>query len=86
MVSKIVFQRKKCESTEEFFQTIGKQLQLLLENGYLAVVRYDEPGLRIVVIEFEHDDNIEPWGCKRPVWLTEEEEFSVVEQDSVEIG
>lgn len=70
----VVFQKKDDETKEELFQRVGEQLRLLLEEGYLAVVRYDEPGLGIVVIEFEHDEHFEFWGCNQPVWITLEEE------------
>lgn len=70
----IIFKRAEYETTEELFKRVGKQLELLLEEGYLAVVRYDEPGLGIVVIEFNHDDHFDPWGGYMPVWLNEEEE------------
>ena len=59
---------------EKLFEVIGKQLQILLDSGYLAVVKYDEPGLGIVVIEFENNEKLDALGCYNPVWLNEEEE------------
>lgn len=70
----IVFQKKENEFKEEFFQRIGEQIRLLLEEGYLVVVRYDEPGLEIVLIEFGHDNHFVNYGCSQPVWITPEEE------------
>lgn len=72
-LNEIVFSRGKDETKEELFQRVGEQLKLLLEAGYLAVVRYDEPGLGIVVIEFEHNEYLEPWGGNVPMWVTSEE-------------
>lgn len=74
----IIFKKKERETKEELFRRVGEQLRLLLEENYLAVVRYDEPGLGIVVIEFGHDDNLVHWGCNRPVWVTPEEEESLL--------
>ena len=41
----IVFSKKDRESKTELFERVGEQLRLLLDAGYIAVVRYDEPGL-----------------------------------------
>lgn len=75
---KITFSKKEEETKEDFFNKIGEQLKLLLDAGYIAVVRYDEPGLGIVVIEYEHDDNLGFWGCSQPVWITPEEEEGII--------
>jgi hypothetical protein len=45
-------------------------------------VRYDEPGLGIVAIEFNPDQ--QEWGCKYPYWLSPEEEESIVLDDERE--
>jgi len=74
----ITLAKKDVETKEDFFQRISKQLELLLEEDYVAVVRYDEPGLGIVVIEFEHDNNLDDWGCTRPMWVTPEEAEKIV--------
>lgn len=70
----IIFRKKDRETKEELFQRVGEQIRILLEEGYLAVVQYDEPGLGIIVVEFGPDDRFVHWGCSRPVWLTPEEE------------
>lgn len=69
----LIFTKKEGETNKEFFERIGLQLSLLLAEEYVAVVRYDEPGLRIVVIEYEHDENFGAWGCANPFWITEDE-------------
>lgn len=74
----IVFSLDNYENKDELFNTIAKQLQLLLDAGYLAVVRYDEPGLGIIVIEFEHNEYLEFWGVNKPMWVTPEEEDEIV--------
>lgn len=75
---RIVFSKEEEETKEDFFNKIGEQLKLLLDAGYIAVVRYDEPGLEIVVIEYEHDDNLVYWGCNRPMWVTPEEMEEII--------
>lgn len=74
----IIFKKKERETKEELFRRVGEQLRLLLEENYLAVVRYDEPGLGIVVIEFGHDEHLVNWGCSQPVWITPEEEEELI--------
>lgn len=71
--SQIVFSKERFTNEVEMFTEIGKQLQVLLHQGYIAVVRCDEPSIGITVIEFEHDEYLEPWGCSAPMWVTEEE-------------
>lgn len=75
---KIEFAKKEKETKEDFFNKIGEQLKLLLDADYIAVVRYDEPGLGIVIIEYEHDDNLVHWGCNRPMWVTPEEMEEII--------
>lgn len=69
----IVIKQKDDETREDLFKKVAAQLQILLEEKYIAVVRYDEPGLGIIVIEFEHDNNLDDWGNALPMWVTHEE-------------
>ena len=66
------------DNADELFNVVAKQLRLLLDAGYIAVVRYDEPSFGIVVIEYEHDEHEEAWGCANPIWCTAEEEDIVL--------
>lgn len=77
----IIFQKKKNEFREEFFQRISEQIRLLLEEEYLVVVRCDDLGHEIVIIEFEHDNNFVNYGCSQPVWITPEEEKRLFSMD-----
>jgi hypothetical protein len=54
----------------------------LLDNRQILVVCYDEPGLGIVDIEFNPDQ--QEWGCKYPYWLSPNEEESVIYDDERE--
>lgn len=78
----IVFTIDNFDSKEELYIAVAKQLQLLLDGGYITVVRLDETD--IVVIEFEHDENFGAWGCANPVWITQEEEFYLENRDECE--
>ncbi len=78
--SQIVFDKERFTNEVEMFAEIGKQLQILLHQGYTAVVRYDEPSLGIAIIEFEHDEHFEPWGCSTPMWVTTEEAEEVLDR------
>jgi hypothetical protein len=67
--------RENYESQDEFENAIKKAVMLLLEARYIMTVRYDEPGLGIVCINFETDR--QEWGCPYPYWLTPTEFESV---------
>ena len=66
------------DNVDELFNVVSKQLRLLLDAGYIAVVRYDEPSFGIVVIEYEHDEHEDAFGCANPVWITAEEEEMIL--------
>ena len=80
--SQIVFTKGDYDGDiDKLFEAVGTQLKLLLNAGYVAVVRYDEPGLGIVEIQFEHDEYLDPWGGYTPVWITEEEEQLIMNKE-----
>lgn len=74
-VNQLVIQRDDYESKEEFENAIKEAVMVLLNNGYIMTVRYDDKSFGIVLIEFEHE-NIE-YGCPHPYWLSPEEFDSV---------
>ena len=76
--SQIVFDEDRFTNESEMFAEIAVQLSILLKQGYIAVVRYDEPSLGIAMVEFEHDEHFEPWGCSTPMWVTAEEAEEVL--------
>jgi hypothetical protein len=55
-VNELVICKDNFKSQEDFENAIKKAVMVLLENGYIMTVRYDEPGLGIVCIDFENDD------------------------------
>ncbi len=66
------------------WQDIGTFLQLLAKNEYLAVV-YDD-ATDIIVVQYEHNERIDAWGCANPVWMTSDEVelFDTFKDDCVE--
>ena len=79
-VNSIAICKEDYGSTEEFKNTIRDTVMLLLDANYETTVRYDEKGLGIVVIEFEHDRNLD-YGNSLPYWLSPKEFESVVWDD-----
>ena len=79
-VNSIAICKDDYDSTEEFKNTIRDAIMLLLDANYETTVRYDESGLGIVVIEFNHDRNL-AYGKSLPYWLSPEEFESVVWND-----
>ena len=66
-VNTITICRNTYTTQEDFENAIKKAIMVLLDNGYIMTVRYDEPGLGIVCIEFETDD--QSIGTRYPYWL-----------------
>ena len=74
--NELVICKDEYESSLEFECAIRRAIMLLLENNYIATIRYDEKGLGIVVIEYNHADRA--LGAHYPYWLSTEEYESVV--------
>lgn len=75
-VNELVLCRDRYNSQEEFEEAIKNAIMLLLDADYIAVVRYDEKSLGIVVIEYNYAE--QEYGDRYPCWLYPEEEESVV--------
>lgn len=78
-VNSIAICRDNYSTREEWEDAIKKMVLSLLDNRQIMTVRYDEPGLGIVVIEFNPDE--QEFGARYPCWLTPDEEFSVTYED-----
>jgi hypothetical protein len=74
-VNSIAICRDNFNTREEWENAIKTMVVALLDNNQIMRVRYDEPGLGIVVIEFNPDD--QDMGCHYPLWLSPEEMYSV---------
>ena len=78
-VNSITIVRDNYDNREEWEDAIKRMVIELLNNRQIMTVRYDEPGLGIVVIEFDNDDH--DLCYKYPYWLSGEEAESVVYDD-----
>ena len=72
LYNEMVFCVENYNDKYQMFLDIGTTLKTLLENEYIVVVRYDEPALGIVILEYEHDEHDNPYGCANPVWMIKE--------------
>ena len=81
-ISNITICRDRYKTQEDFENAINKAVMVLLDNEYIMTVRYDEPGLGIVCIDFERDDPSIGW--KYPYWLSPSEWESVAWDDEEE--
>lgn len=75
-VNSITICRDNFKTVTEWEDAIRRMVICLLENRQIMTVRYDEPGLGIVVIEFNYD--CRGYGDRYPRWLLPEEEETVV--------
>lgn len=55
-VNEIVICRDEYKTTEDWENAIKKAVMVLLDNNYTMIVRNDDKGLGIAVIEFDSDD------------------------------
>lgn len=81
-VNSISICRDNYSSCEEWEDAIKTMVIALLKNHQIMTVRYDEPGIGIVDIEFNPDQ--QDWGCHYPYWLSPTEEKSVIYDDERE--
>lgn len=70
-VNTLTLSKNMYKSEQDWRAAIGDAVRLLLNAGYVMVVRYDEPGLGIIVIEYE--SNCSHYGGPQPYWLEEED-------------
>ena len=66
-VNNIVICKENHKTDKEFKEAISKAVDLLLEEDYVMVVRYDEKGLGIVCIDYDYAD--QSYGGPYPYWL-----------------
>ena len=66
-VNRITICKDNYKSEQEWRQAISDAIMLLLEAEYIMTVRYDEKGLGIVCIDFDHAD--QSYGSPYPYWL-----------------
>lgn len=83
-VSTITICKASFQDDYEFYDTFSSLIQCLLKMNYSIHIRWDEPGLGIAVIEFDHNDP--DLATYHPMWLTIEEAENIFQsrQDNIE--
>ena len=67
----IVLCKDNYDTEEGLWEALKMLVKILLDAGYITNIKYDEPGLGIICIDFNYAD--EDFGCPYPYWLTPEE-------------
>ena len=75
-VNTIVFCKDDYKTEQDWKDAIRDAIFLLLNAQYQMVIRYDEPGLGIICVDFESSD--ETLGAPWPYWLTPSEAESII--------
>ena len=78
-VNELVICKDNYNSQEDFEGAVRDSVMLLLNAGYIMTVRYDDPGLGIICIEYDYADK--ELGGSYPYWLSYEEFESIVWHD-----
>lgn len=75
-INNITVCREDYKTEEDFRNAIRDTIMVLLNNGYIMTVNYDDKAFGIVAIYFEYADI--SLGCPYPFWLSEKEEESII--------
>ena len=70
-VNRITICKDRYKTQDDFENAIKRAVMLLLENDYIMTIKYDEPALGIVCIDYNCADR--SFGAEYPVWLSPEE-------------
>ena len=70
-VNRITICKDRYKTQDDFENAIKRAVMLLLENDYIMTIKYDEPALGIVCIDYNYADR--SFGTDYPVWLSPEE-------------
>ena len=81
-VNSLTLCRDNYDSEEDFFEEVKTAVKLLLDAEYIMTIRYDEKGLGIISIEYNHAD--QSYGCHYPYWLSPEEADAAFSQEESE--
>lgn len=71
-VNRLVVSKRNYKTNEDFENAIKDAVMVLLKNSYTMVVRYDEPALGVVCIDYDYDAKL-GFGNPLPYFLTDEE-------------
>lgn len=72
-VNSLVFTTDAYKSESYMWEDIARFLSTLMANEYIATIRRDEEG--IFVIDYEHDESYDAWGCENPYWMTSDDHY-----------
>lgn len=75
-VNRIVICKQDYKSKEDFENAIKEAIMVLINNNYIATIKYDEKGLGIVAIDYNYVD--QSFGERYPYWLFPEEYESII--------
>lgn len=81
-VNELVICKDNFRSQEDFENAIKKAVTCLLDNNYVMTVRYDEKGLGIVCIDYNHVDRA--LGEDYPIWVSPEEAESIIAEGEID--
>lgn len=71
-VNRITICKDRYKTQDDFENAIKRAVMLLLENDYIMTIKYDEPALGIVCIDYNDAD--QTLGAEYPIWLNPEEQ------------
>lgn len=74
-VNRLVLCRDKYKDDAEFWNVVSDATKLLLNADYIFTMRWDEKGLGILCIDYNHADT--SYGEIHPYWLTYEQAESL---------
>ena len=74
-VNRITICKDRYKTQDDFENAIKRAVMLLLENNYIMTIKYDEPALGIVCIDYNYADR--SFGAEYPIWLNSEEQEKV---------
>lgn len=75
-VNRITICKDRYKTQDDFENAIKRAVMLLLENDYIMTIKYDEPALGIVCIDYNYADR--SFGAEYPIWLNSEEEEKIL--------
>ena len=70
-VNRITICKDRYKTQDDFENAIKRAVMLLLENDYIMTIKYDEPALGIVCIDYNYADR--SLGAEYPIWLSPDE-------------
>jgi len=67
------------EDREAMWDDILTFIQVLMRQNMIATIRQEERD--IIIVEYENNERLNPFGCANPYWMTEEEYFDFIDNN-----